>query len=57
MSFAWKTEKLANFLQFLDYRTNVKINTVKSLVKNVPNYGASKEMHDLGFITFDLTVR
>jgi signal peptidase complex subunit 3 len=41
---------------FLDYRTNVKINTVKTLVKNVPNYGASKELHDLGFITFDLTV-
>lgn len=39
---------------FLDYRTNVKINTVKTLVKNVPNYGASKELHDLGFITFDL---
>lgn len=39
---------------FLDYRTNVKMNTVKTLVKNVPNYGASKELHDLGFITFDL---
>lgn len=30
------------------------MNTVKTLVKNVPNYGASKELHDLGFITFDL---
>lgn len=39
---------------FLDYRTNVKINAVKTLVKNVPNYGNNKELNDLGFITFDL---
>ncbi|XP_063708212.1 signal peptidase complex subunit 3 [Culicoides brevitarsis] len=39
---------------FLDYRTNVKINTVKVLVKNVPNFSAAREMNDLGFITFDL---
>lgn len=39
---------------FLDYRTGVKINAVKSLVKNVPNYGNNKELNDLGFITFDL---
>ncbi|XP_055384301.1 signal peptidase complex subunit 3 [Condylostylus longicornis] len=39
---------------FLDYRTEAKINTVKVLVKNVPDYGASREKHDLGFLTFDL---
>ncbi|XP_037935951.1 signal peptidase complex subunit 3 [Teleopsis dalmanni] len=39
---------------FLDYRTNARINTVKILVKNMPDYGSSREKHDLGFITFDL---
>ncbi|XP_030564096.1 signal peptidase complex subunit 3 [Drosophila novamexicana] len=39
---------------FLDYRTDAKINTVRVLVKNVPDYGASREKHDLGFVTFDL---
>ncbi|CAO1294546.1 unnamed protein product [Diamesa tonsa] len=39
---------------FLDYRTQVQINTVKKLVKNIPNYGASKEVQDLGYLTFDL---
>lgn len=39
---------------FLDYRTESKINTVKILVKNVPDFGASREKHDLGFLTFDL---
>lgn len=38
----------------LDYRTNVKINTVKVLVKNVPDFSASREKHDLGFLTLDL---
>uniref|UniRef100_U5EZA3 Signal peptidase complex subunit 3 n=1 Tax=Corethrella appendiculata TaxID=1370023 RepID=U5EZA3_9DIPT len=39
---------------FLDYRTTVSINTVKVLVKNVPDFSASREKHDLGFLTFDL---
>ncbi|XP_013117578.1 signal peptidase complex subunit 3 [Stomoxys calcitrans] len=39
---------------FLDYRVTSYINTAKILVKNVPDYGASREKHDLGFITFDL---
>ncbi|XP_055319767.1 signal peptidase complex subunit 3 [Sitodiplosis mosellana] len=39
---------------FLDYHTSVDINTVKVLVKNVPDYGASREKKDLGFLTFDL---
>ncbi|EDV92726.1 signal peptidase complex subunit 3 [Drosophila grimshawi] len=39
---------------FQNYRTDAKINTVRVLVKNVPDYGASREKHDLGFLTFDL---
>uniref|UniRef100_A0A182N3A6 Signal peptidase complex subunit 3 n=1 Tax=Anopheles dirus TaxID=7168 RepID=A0A182N3A6_9DIPT len=39
---------------FYDYRTDAKINTVKVLVKNVPDFSASREKNDLGFITFDL---
>uniref|UniRef100_A0A1B0FGJ0 Signal peptidase complex subunit 3 n=1 Tax=Glossina morsitans morsitans TaxID=37546 RepID=A0A1B0FGJ0_GLOMM len=39
---------------FLDYRVPSNINTGKILVKNVPDYGASREKHDLGFVTFDL---
>ncbi|CAD7006105.1 signal peptidase complex subunit 3 [Ceratitis capitata] len=39
---------------FLDSRTTAHVNTVKVLVKNVPDYGSSREKHDLGFITFDL---
>ncbi|XP_037823724.1 signal peptidase complex subunit 3 [Lucilia sericata] len=39
---------------FLDYRVKSNINTAKILVKNVPDYGALREKHDLGFITFDL---
>jgi len=39
---------------FLDYNTTVDINTVKVLVKNVPDYSASREKKDLGFLTFDL---
>ncbi|EAT47974.1 AAEL000947-PA [Aedes aegypti] len=40
---------------FYDYRTNAKINTVKVLVKNVPDFSASREKNDLGFLTFDLS--
>uniref|UniRef100_T1H644 Signal peptidase complex subunit 3 n=1 Tax=Megaselia scalaris TaxID=36166 RepID=T1H644_MEGSC len=39
---------------FLDYSTETDIQTVKVLVKNVPDYAASREHHDLGFLTFDL---
>ncbi|XP_018329949.1 signal peptidase complex subunit 3 [Agrilus planipennis] len=39
---------------FLDYRTNAHINTVKVVVKNVPDYSASRLKNDLGFLTFDL---
>ncbi|KAB0798870.1 hypothetical protein PPYR_06750 [Photinus pyralis] len=39
---------------FLDYRTKADMNTVKVVVKNVPDYSASREKNDLGFLTFDL---
>ncbi|KAF7993744.1 hypothetical protein HCN44_010339 [Aphidius gifuensis] len=39
---------------FLDYGTNTTLNTVKVVVKNVPDYSASREKNDLGFLTFDL---
>ncbi|XP_021924445.1 signal peptidase complex subunit 3 isoform X2 [Zootermopsis nevadensis] len=39
---------------FIDYRTNAAMNTVKVVVKNVPDYSASREKNDLGFLTFDL---
>jgi signal peptidase complex subunit 3 len=33
------------------------IKTVKVVVKHVPDYSASREKNDLGFLTFDLQVR
>ncbi|XP_075234590.1 signal peptidase complex subunit Spase22-23 [Lycorma delicatula] len=39
---------------FIDYRTTATMNTVKVVVKNVPDYSASREKNDLGFLTFDL---
>ncbi|XP_061399510.1 signal peptidase complex subunit 3 [Musca vetustissima] len=39
---------------FLDYRIQSNVKTGKILVKNVPDYGASRQKHDLGYITFDL---
>jgi len=39
---------------FLNYTTRTDIKTVKLLVKNVPDYSASREKNDLGFLTFDL---
>ncbi|CAH1114118.1 unnamed protein product [Psylliodes chrysocephalus] len=39
---------------FLNYVTDAKMNTVKVVVKNVPDYSASREKNDLGFLTFDL---
>ncbi|KAK9693195.1 Signal peptidase subunit [Popillia japonica] len=38
----------------LNYRTHADLNTVKVVVKNVPDYSASREKNDLGFLTFDL---
>ncbi|CAG9836162.1 unnamed protein product [Diabrotica balteata] len=38
----------------LNYVTDANMNTVKVVVKNVPDYSASREKNDLGFITFDL---
>ncbi len=32
------------------------IKTVKVVVKHVPDYSASREKNDLGFLTFDLQV-
>ena len=39
---------------FLDYSAPAKMNTVKVVVKHVPDYSASREKNDLGFLTFDL---
>ncbi|KAG5319843.1 SPCS3 peptidase, partial [Pseudoatta argentina] len=39
---------------FIDYRANATLNTVKVVVKNVPDYSASREKNDLGYLTFDL---
>lgn len=39
---------------FYTYKTEVALNTVKIVVKNVPDYSASREKNDLGFLTFDI---
>ncbi|XP_034230202.1 signal peptidase complex subunit 3 [Thrips palmi] len=39
---------------FLDYRTPATINTRQVVVKSIPDYSASREKNDLGFVTFDL---
>ncbi|XP_078043631.1 signal peptidase complex subunit Spase22-23 [Augochlora pura] len=39
---------------FIDYRAYATLNTVKVVVKNVPDYSASREKNDLGYLTFDL---
>ncbi|KAL3265251.1 hypothetical protein HHI36_009465 [Cryptolaemus montrouzieri] len=39
---------------FLNYRTDVDISTVRIVLKNIPDYSASREENDLGFLTFDL---
>ena len=46
-------EKVANHLM----QVHADIDTVKVVVKNVPDYAAGKEKNDLGFLTFDLQVR
>merc|ERR1712083_829450 len=37
-----------------EYQVHADIDTVKVVVKNVPDYAAGKEKNDLGFLTFDL---
>ena len=37
-------------------QVHADIDTVKVVVKNVPDYAAGKEKNDLGFLTFDLQV-
>ncbi|XP_058810154.1 signal peptidase complex subunit 3 isoform X2 [Phymastichus coffea] len=39
---------------FYDYKTEVSLDTIKTAVKNVPDYSASRERNDLGFVTFNL---
>lgn len=39
---------------FIDYRANATLKTVRVVVKNVPDYSASREKNDLGYLTFDL---
>jgi len=39
---------------FRDYSANATINTVTVLVRNVPDYSASREKNDMGFMIFDL---
>jgi signal peptidase complex subunit 3 len=39
---------------FSDHYSVVAISTNTALVKNVPDYSASRELNDLGFVTFDL---
>ena len=38
-------------------QVHADIDTVKVVVKNVPDYAAGKEKNDLGFLTFDLQVK
>uniref|UniRef100_A0A1B6KPJ9 Signal peptidase complex subunit 3 n=1 Tax=Graphocephala atropunctata TaxID=36148 RepID=A0A1B6KPJ9_9HEMI len=39
---------------FIDYRTTSTMEAVKVVVKNVPDYSASREKNDLGYLTFNL---
>jgi signal peptidase complex subunit 3 len=39
---------------FNDHKKEVTIESTKAIVKNVPNYSASREKNDLGFINFDI---
>ncbi|XP_014229334.1 signal peptidase complex subunit 3 [Trichogramma pretiosum] len=39
---------------FSHYDTDVRLRTFKTVVKNVPDYSASREKNDLGFLTFDI---
>ncbi|KAL4113105.1 hypothetical protein QTP88_016790 [Uroleucon formosanum] len=38
----------------VDYRTGTEMKTLKIEVKNLPEYGVSKKINDLGHITFNL---
>uniref|UniRef100_A0A1W7R9K2 Signal peptidase complex subunit 3 n=1 Tax=Hadrurus spadix TaxID=141984 RepID=A0A1W7R9K2_9SCOR len=39
---------------FNGYQAKVLVRADKAVVKNVPDYSASREKNDLGFVTFDL---
>ncbi|KAL0273221.1 UNVERIFIED_CONTAM: hypothetical protein PYX00_005951 [Menopon gallinae] len=39
---------------FIDYRVPATMNAVRVVVKQVPDYGLSREKNDLGYITFDV---
>ncbi|KAJ8664361.1 hypothetical protein QAD02_006023 [Eretmocerus hayati] len=39
---------------FYSYKTPAQLDTVKILVQNVPDYSASREKNDLGFLTFNM---
>ncbi|GBM73120.1 Signal peptidase complex subunit 3 [Araneus ventricosus] len=59
--FAFSLSVLAclTFLCFLstafnEYSGNVTLSTAKAVVKNVPDFSASRWKNDLGFVTFDL---
>jgi len=39
---------------FNEYSGRVSISTAKAVVKNVPDFSASRYKNDLGFVTFDL---
>lgn len=39
---------------FIDYRANARLDTSSVAVKNVPDYSASREKYDLGYIQIDL---
>ena len=45
-----------NSFKYLNMKVHADIDTVKVVVKNVPDYAAGKEKNDLGFLTFDLQV-
>ena len=53
-----QTTKLWKMFQktWLLTQVHADIDTVKVVVKNVPDYAAGKEKNDLGFLTFDLQV-
>lgn len=39
---------------FHEYNGKVSVSTAKTVVKNVPDFSASRYKNDLGFVTFDL---
>ncbi|XP_064481201.1 signal peptidase complex subunit 3-like [Ornithodoros turicata] len=39
---------------FFQYKSDVSVQTVKAVVKNVQDFSTSREMNDLGFVVFNL---